>query len=315
MPRIAAVIVTCNRLEKLKQTIEKTLAQPFSHVVVVDNASTDGTQDYLRMLGHDRLIIEHEAANLGGAGGFARGFAIAAHQTDAEWLVCFDDDAYPAQGALEAFAALALAENVGGVAAAVYFPDGRICSMNRPGTGTLDFAQMLEHLFAKKNSAVGLDYSIYQARRPTEVGFSSFVGFFVRCALVRGALGLPQADLFIYRDDSIYTLALTKLGHKLLFAPDVRFVHDCKTPVAGPRVYVPLWKAYYVIRNDLPFFKSYSGGYFYLILPALLGRWLVQTRHYPRKLQFLKIALVAMKDGLTGDFSRSHQEIEALAAD
>jgi GT2 family glycosyltransferase len=312
-PRVAAVIVTHNRLEKLRQTLARTLALPFSRVVVVDNASTDGTAAYLAALADPRLVILSEPENAGGAGGFARGFAAAA-ATGAEWLVCYDDDAYPAPDALERFAALNLGKDVGGVAAAVYFPDGRICPMNRPGAPALSLRRIAAHLLKRNVSAAGMDYAIYQRREPVEIGFSSFVGLFIRCALVRGGLGLPWEGLFIYRDDSIYTLTLTQRGHKLLFAPSVRFVHDCRTPVAGPRVYAPLWKAYYVIRNDMPFFRRYAGRYFYFILPALLARWLLQSRHYQERGRFLRLAWLAVTDGLRENFSRPHEEIVARAA-
>ncbi len=319
IPSVAAVIVTYNRLEKLSLTLEKTLAQPFYQVVVIDNASTDGTDTFLCGIDDPRLCVVREAENLGGAGGFAHGFEIAASDPHVEWLLCFDDDAYPADDTLLEFAKLSPDPEVGGIAAAVYFPDGRICPMNRPGMDIFESpAVFLRTLFLRAllqiSGSVGLNDEAYNDKLPVEISFSSFVGFFVRCDLVRHQLGLPKAELFVYRDDSLYTLALARGGKKLLFAPNVRFVHDCSTPSAGRRVYDPLWKAYYIIRNDILFFRTFAGGYFYFILPILILKLLWPIWFYDRPALFMRVAMVALADGLRDNFSRSHDAVKALAA-
>lgn len=311
LPRVTAVIVTYNRLEKLRQTLRNTLAQPFFKVVVINNASTDGTKAYLDSLDDARLDIVHEAVNKGGAGGFECGFTQALKNEAAEWLVCFDDDAYPMPDALAQFAALTPGKDVGGVAAAVYFPDGRICSMNRPGKNIFRSPRALLSACFRRSSALGLGDEAYGGTQPIPVAFSSFVGLFVRCSVVK-TLGLPRSELFIYRDDSLYTLALTQANYGLLFAPLVRFVHDCATPSSGVRVYKPLWKAYYIVRNDLPFFRKLAGAYFPLILPLLVIKFLAPTRYYDRPMVFLKIFAIAIADGLRNNFSRSHASVVAF---
>ena len=65
-----AVIVTYNRLDALKITVPNSLAEPFSKVVVVNNASTDGTREWLESLQDPRLELIHCEVNGGGAGGF-----------------------------------------------------------------------------------------------------------------------------------------------------------------------------------------------------------------------------------------------------
>lgn len=55
--KYTVVIVTYNRLELLKECIEAINNQKkqFDSVVIVDNASTDGTKDYLQ--GYEKNII------------------------------------------------------------------------------------------------------------------------------------------------------------------------------------------------------------------------------------------------------------------
>src|SRR3954466_1204112 len=75
-----AVIVTFNRRDHLAGCLDAIAAQtmPVASVVVVDNASTDGTPEYLRRRGYlDRpgLRLERLPVNGGGAGGFSHGVA------------------------------------------------------------------------------------------------------------------------------------------------------------------------------------------------------------------------------------------------
>ena len=76
-PTIAAAVVTHDRLDKLRTTIERLLAEPVSHVVVVDNASSDGTAEWLASLDDPRLMVHRSDSNLGGAGGFSIAMQIA----------------------------------------------------------------------------------------------------------------------------------------------------------------------------------------------------------------------------------------------
>jgi GT2 family glycosyltransferase len=153
------------------------------------------------------------------------------------------------------------------------------------------------------------------AAEPCKVSYSSFVGLFVRCALVREALGLPRAELFIYGDDLLYTLGIVRRKYTLLFVPKLRFVHDCAVDLKRRPVFEPLWKAYYAFRNEMAFYRELSGLYFYpVMMPLLLLSRLRTARHYADHRCFWTVVRAAASDGLRGDFSRSHQEVLRLVA-
>ena len=74
--KIGAVVVTYNRLDKLKKALESFEKQLYlpAYVIVADNASTDGTAQYLRQwqkedAGFEKIILTMES-NMGGSGGF-----------------------------------------------------------------------------------------------------------------------------------------------------------------------------------------------------------------------------------------------------
>ncbi len=95
--RTAAVIVTHNRVELLRHSLEQVVGQthPVEWVIVVDNAAQDEVRALLSDLAAGRGVYLPSRTNLGGAGGFAYGFLHAlALGADAVW--CADDDGRPA---------------------------------------------------------------------------------------------------------------------------------------------------------------------------------------------------------------------------
>jgi len=99
------VITTFNRAEHLRGLLASItgLDPAPAGVVVVDNASTDGTADLLA--GTELpvpLIIHHLPANIGGSGGFAAGMVRALGE-GADWLWLMDDDVVVLPDALASF--------------------------------------------------------------------------------------------------------------------------------------------------------------------------------------------------------------------
>jgi rhamnopyranosyl-N-acetylglucosaminyl-diphospho-decaprenol beta-1,3/1,4-galactofuranosyltransferase len=93
-PRIVAVVVTFNRLALVRRLLERLASvPPIDEVVVVDNASTDGTAELLAGEYSDLEVLRLET-NTGGAGGFAAGIERALTlEPDLVWLL--DDDTVP----------------------------------------------------------------------------------------------------------------------------------------------------------------------------------------------------------------------------
>ena len=95
--KFSIVITTYNRLEFLKRAIASALTQTLScEIIVVDNASTDGTQDYIKGLG-DRIIYHRNSTNAHHAGAVNEGVRLAT----GDWIKFVDDDDYLAPNCLE----------------------------------------------------------------------------------------------------------------------------------------------------------------------------------------------------------------------
>lgn len=308
--KVVAVIVTFNRLSMLQQTLKHTMGEALDRVIVINNASTDGTQEWLDRQQHPLLQVVHLAVNGGGAGGFHCGFDYVLKQTDADWLVCFDDDAYPQPGSIARFKSLALSSDVAGVAAAVYLPDGRISEMNRPSHHPFGGVGATLRTLIMRRSGFHVQDEDYERAEPMAIDFSSFVGCFLRVSAVRDQLGLPRKELFIYADDIMYTHTIGEHGMRHCFAPMVRFTHDCATLQAQQDVYKPMWKVYYTYRNRIELFRQIAGPW--LIMPISLVKlisWIFKARHYDQPGLYLRLLALAWFDGMLRRFNRPHADV------
>ena len=94
---LSIVITTYNRLALLKRAIQSALAQTVPcEVVVVDNASTDGTQAYVESLDQQVTYVRN-LTNVNHAGAVNAGVDVAS----GDWIKLVDDDDYLAADCVE----------------------------------------------------------------------------------------------------------------------------------------------------------------------------------------------------------------------
>ena len=312
--RIAAVVVTHNRLAQLQCTVPRLLAEPLDHVVVIDNGSSDGSAEWLAGLGDKRLDIITSAQNSGGAGGFEVGMRHTMARHNPDWLVLMDDDARPMPGMIADFRSQDHA-GAEAVAAAVHYPDGRICEMNRPSVNPFWHPKkFIATLMGRGRMGFHVTDADYDLAGERAVDAASFVGLFLSRRGIDRA-GFPDGQLFIYGDDVLYTLGLRRAGGQISFAPAIRFEHDCSTYDGDARVTRPLWKVYYLHRNSLFVYRAASGWLFPFVLLAVLPKWWMKSRAYGAadRPVFLRLLRRAVGDGLRGRRTRSHDEVMGLA--
>lgn len=312
-PCICAVVVTHDRLPLLKRAVQHLLAEPLDHLVIVDNASDDGTAAYLAALSDPRVDIIRLATNTGGAGGFEAGLRHAVATHDPDWMLLQDDDAWPETGTIAAFRASA-AEGWDAVVGAVRLPGGTICEMNRPVLNPFkDFRVFLRTAIGGGRAAFHLGNAHYDRTDTIPVDGGSFVGLFLARSAIAKA-GYPDGRLFIYADDTLYCLGLRKSGGRISFMPSLRFTHDCKTFTAGSGLQ-PVWKMYFYHRNLLILYRAAAGIWFWPALLLILPRWarsaIAQGRNRRRHMRLL---FWALRDGLRQDTTMSLADLRAAMA-
>ena len=210
--RVAAVVVTFNRLPLLQKCIEKLAAQSAPcDILVVNNASTDGTSEWLAECEakNDRLHARDTGLNLGGAGGFHYGMRWAA-EAGYETLWLMDDDCLPEPEALQKLleADALLGGEYGWLSSVALWTDGTECKMNR---------QKLKKSFYDYSPL--LKYGLVQAEQAT------FVSLLLRADTVR-RVGLPIKAYFIWGDDIEYTRRIAvREGMPCFVAGQSRVIH------------------------------------------------------------------------------------------
>jgi len=119
------IIPVFNKLEFTKQCIEKLIENTpgeLYEVIIVDNASTDGTHEFLACLEGDITIITNEI-NLG----FAKACNLGARAASGKYLVFLNNDTIPHPGWLTELVKVADEHNdIGIVGSKLLFPDGTI---------------------------------------------------------------------------------------------------------------------------------------------------------------------------------------------
>lgn len=297
---VTAVIVTYNRKELLQRCLTAMTSQSRrpDHILIVDNASTDGTREWLAKAGWlDTPGVELLALpeNTGGAGGFSAGIGHAI-EGGADWAWIMDDDAIPYTDALERLLETELSgQNLYGSAA---------CMGDR-----LSWPM-------RANSSVSRDMTcaLSELAPQTDVRFIPFLGLLIGKELVE-RIGLPDPGFFIAADDVDYCMRARSAGARIILVANSLVEHPTSEPYAlklpGGRFYclrlVP-WKRYYDVRNRIFVARNHYGlALYYKTIPGSFLRLIGALIHEDNRPGQLKAFAAGMIDGLLGRKGRRHE--------
>ena len=257
---IIAVVVTYNRLPLLKRNLESLRAnRPVSHIVVVNNGSTDGTAEWLDTQTSGTLTVITQT-NVGGSGGFCRGMAEACRMW-ADWIWCMDDDVFPRPDCLEQLLPFTQRPEVGILAprrlmgGQIYTNDFTAYNLSNP------FASLHKGKLRKR-----------EVNAPTAIVGTAFEGPLIRRQVV-DTIGLPNKQLFIFCDDTDYCLRTHRAGYTLLYVPDALmdkqqfFSNDSW----AERNRKKKWKRFYQVRNSTYLSHHYGTNWAVRYLRGLIG--------------------------------------------
>ena len=244
--KVGVVVVTFNRKKLLKECLQALLKQSYKNyeILLIDNASTDGTHEYIEdLIDGKKLQYFNTGKNLGGAGGFNYGVREAMKKNyDYAWLMD-DDSIADDKDALKILVEKAayLKDDFSFLAGVVKWTDGNLCMMNIP---KLDEKGWHNRVDLYKEGLVPIESS-------------TFVSFFANMKIVKKA-GLPIKEFFIYGDDWEYSLRMRKYAQPYMVTDSVithkmgvnvnASIVDCPAERIG-RCYYDYRNQAYVIRN------------------------------------------------------------------
>lgn len=251
MGKIAAVVVTYNRFELVKKTIDslRNQTKKLDSMIIIDNNCTDGTSEWLDTQ-YDLTVIHQE--NVGGSGGFWRGIK-EAYERGFDWIWCMDDDVFPREECLEE--ALKCTDSQTGIVCPKRIMNGKVFISESTDLN-------LSNIFKWRYGRV-LTFDAANGTEPIEIQSMTFEGPLIRKDVVK-EIGLPNKDLFILFDDTDYAYRTHLAGFKLLYATnaimDKHFFGNQEEMTLAAK---SKWKIWYDIRNASYFAKTYGKNWMY----------------------------------------------------
>ncbi|MEZ4723848.1 MAG: glycosyltransferase [Candidatus Kapaibacterium sp.] len=229
---IAAIVITFNRLELLKKTIDGLRKQThkIDELIVVNNGSNDGTSEWLKE-NDDIFVVTQD--NVGSSGGQYTAFNTA-YERGHEWIWAMDDDVVPRPDCLSHLVANIAANKV--VAPLRYSLDGTpFINDTIEFNLTNPFANIWKRLLKKED----LVNEIIPATGLT------FEGPMFHRSLIE-KIGLPEKKFFIFADDSEYMIRAKKAGFSSYIITKANLDRMLDAPDLNKEF---SWKNYYIIRN------------------------------------------------------------------
>jgi len=260
--KIAAVVVTYNRKDLLKECLDALSNQtrPLDSIILIDNASTDGTPEFLKEKGYlDNPKIDYVRLpeNTGGAGGFYEGVK-RGYEKGYDWLWLMDDDAFPEKNALD---------NLLDAKETLFKNNEKFGIIGSVAVEKNNYSSLSWIL-----SFNGYHYkTIFDLSDITQVDCLPFLGVLVPKSLIN-EIGYPEKDIFCGIDDVEYCHRAKKIGGKIFIVKNSIIYHpvsseskEIKLPF-NKKIFVkpsssPPWKDYYDIRNNIFFIRKYKLGF------------------------------------------------------
>lgn len=215
-PTVSVIIVSYNTIEQLKKCLDAVRGQA-SQVIVVDNASTDGSQEFLRAEPGITVLLSNRNLGFGAANN------LGLCQATGDLVLFLNSDAYAHSGAVEELASNFSDADVVAVGGKLLNPDG---SLQDSVAGPLSlFAVFLEQFFLDGIAAlVGRSYwrtRFLSPHSPSEV--HQVMG---ACLMVRRDAN-PKFDerFFLYCEDTELCHRLRQKG-KIIYDPRAEFTHE-----------------------------------------------------------------------------------------
>ena len=255
--KIAAVVVTYNRLELLKQCINSLRNQThkLDEIIIVNNSSTDGTLEWLNQQ-NDLTLITQE--NSGSAGGQFTGIKTA-YEKGFDWIWCFDDDCLPDQNALQNLV--------------IHISDDRKV-LNSIVLSSENSQNLSFGLYDKNKNKVYRNLSEIENELIPSANF--FNGTLLNNEIVK-KVGLPIKELFIRGEEYEYFLRIKRAGLKIFTIRSAKVYHPSEIKIIMDNFlfryeYLELdhLKRFYFIRNLIYITKVYQEQNVYTLIKIIL---------------------------------------------
>lgn len=219
LQKVSIIIPVFNKVEFTRKCLEaiiKNTPRELYEVIIIDNASTDGTRDFLKCLEGDVKIITNEK-NLG----FARACNQGARMASTDYLLFLNNDTEPKKGWLEPLLNILTQDNsVGAVGGKLLFPDGTI---QHAGVVIFNDQKLPDPLVAR-HIYYGQPMDIAEANQLHQYQALTAACLLIRKSAFNEAGGFDENYWNGYEDVDL-CFKLQEKGWKLVYQPESVIIH------------------------------------------------------------------------------------------
>lgn len=245
MKNIAIIICNYNKKEYVKKNVESLLRQTDRNfdIYVVDNASNDGSEEYLSDCFSDEIVLICNKENLGGSGGFNAGMRRVIGE-NYKYIMLLDNDIVLAEDCVEqCVSAMERNPDVGMLGCKILkmdYPD-RIQEFGP----TIDFDKMC--FVCNYGGEIDKGQFSYMM----DCDYVPACAVMIRQEVIE-KIGLMPQENFIYYDDIIWGVRCHRAGYRVAVCSTAKVWHK-----GGAAINPSTFPTYYLTRNRIQFFMKY----------------------------------------------------------
>jgi GT2 family glycosyltransferase len=247
LPRVGVVILNHNGKSLAEQCIRSVLnsSYPNKEIILVDNASTDGSLDYLHRIFPQVLILKN-SENLGVAGGRNSGFREAVRRGN-DYIVSLDNDTRIDRRLIEALVEVTESDpRIGVVGPKMYSDDGSGTLQCAGGTITYTQNVCAERGLGKTDRG--------QYDRIEDMDYFPGCGFMARREVFERLNFLDETFYGYGHEDTDFCVRATQSGYRVVYVPKAVMWHRGSATIGG---YSPR-KKYLEAVNSVYFVRKYG---------------------------------------------------------
>jgi GT2 family glycosyltransferase len=265
---VSLIVLNWNGRQHLAYCLPSLLATdyPRCELIVVDNASTDGSVAFVRQNFPRARVIVNER-NLG----FSAGMNVGLRAAEGQILVLLNNDLKVHPGWLRALVdALVSDETVGIAGCKVYYPDEK--TLQHAG-GIIYYPQAIPDHYGHQEE----DQGQYNAIR--EVDYVVGAALAIKRQVLE-QVGYLDEGYFLYYDDPDLSFSARKMGFKTIYVPDAVVIHlEAATNVSGSFFY---FRHFHRSRLRF-FFKHYTVPQFLEDFLPAERQWLQNVHRFAER--------------------------------
>ncbi|GAP08605.1 predicted glycosyltransferases [Anaerolinea thermolimosa] len=248
-PRVAIVVINWNGGDDTLACLDSLarVQYPERYVLVVDNASQDGSPERIRAC-HPEVTLLESRTNLGFAGGNNLGMKVAL-QKGADYVLLLNHDTLVSPDFLEKMVSVGEADpSIGVLGPTIYYH-------TRPEViwsagGAIDWKHGVARMIGMDETDQG-QYGL----KPRAVDFVTGCAMLVKRKTLEAA-GLLDEGFFAYYEEVEWCVRIRRAGYQIVYVPGATIWHKISPEAREASATVH----YYMTRNRLLFLKKAGAG-------------------------------------------------------